>query len=128
MANSLNVLIDELSYQEESLSKLEKEIKLSCESGIFAMQSCWNQPGISLNSAWYGLLNWEKKRFKSLDQLCNLSALLRLPILREKRKSRQDLKTWKLLSQAILIESSWVAVKKDPAMLAAQKFCRNERQ
>lgn len=126
---SLNVLIDELSYQEESLSKLEKEIKkLSCDSRYFAdAELLVSIPGISRNTAmsWLTELG-DIKRFKSLDQLCSFVGLA--PSSNSSGESEITGKISKCgnsFLRRILIESSWIAVKKDPAMLAAyNKFCR----
>lgn len=126
---SLNVLIDELSYQEESLSKLEKEIKkLSCDIRYFAdAKLLVTIPGISLNSAMVWLTELgDIKRFKSLDQLCNFVGLAPSSNSSgEKEIIGKISKRGNSYLRRILIESSWVAVKKDPAMLAAHnKFCR----
>jgi transposase len=101
---SLNVLIDELNYQEESLSKLEEEItRLSYDTRYLTdAELLEGIPGISRNSSMIWLTELgDIKRFKSLDQLCSFVGLA--PSSNSSGESQiigTDLKTWKLLSQA----------------------------
>lgn len=126
---SLNVLIDELCYQEESLSKLEEEItRLSYDTRYLTdAELLEGIPGISLNSSMIWLTELgDIKRFKSLDQLCSFVGLA--PSSNSSGESQiigEVSKRGNSYLRRILIESSWIAVRKDPAMLMAyKKFCK----
>jgi transposase len=120
---ALNIHVEELCHLRQVIAKLNRAIlALSRTEEYRAWVSLLRTvPGISTLTAMIVLLELgEIKRFPSLDQLCTYVGLI--PDIRgsgEKEHVAGMTQRGHSYLRWLLVEASWVAVRKDPAMMEA---------
>lgn len=122
---ALMIMIDELKYIRTRVTELTKEIRTLATTSKYCerVENLTSIPGISTLSAMIiicELINIE--RFKTVDELlCYIGLIPMEHSSGEKEWKGQMSKRGNRSLKQILIECSWVAVKKDPSLLLAYK-------
>lgn len=130
---ALKIHIEELLHLRAMIARLNREITLLSRTYTYA-EAVWllrTVPGISTLSAMILLTEiGDVTRFPSLDTLASYAGLI--PDTKssgEEEHVTHITKRRNPMLRMLLIESSWVAVRKDPAlMLAFNKLCRRHKK
>jgi transposase len=130
---ALQVYLEELRYLRQTIARLDREIRLlaNTEPYYVHVSLLRSIPGIDIRTAMILLVELQPlSRFPSLDELACYVGLV--PDTRDSGESEHTGKiTTRRHAQlrACLVESSWTAVRKDPALLMAfQGFCKRMRK
>jgi|SRR6056297_92672 len=120
-AYSLSVFIKQVTYLREILLDTTRKIRAlsKTEAYYYKMTLLRSIPGIGLNTAMLLLTELEDiSRFKSLDKLCSYVGLIPSTNSSGDTETVGDItsRKHKALNSA-LIESSWIAIRHDPALL-----------
>jgi len=120
---ALQVLLEELKHLRQSIAQLTRQIRALAQQEPYRtnVQYLKSIPGISTFTAMVLLTEIvDINRFKGLDHLANFVGL----VPGENSSGEQERNTGisrrrNAYLRALLIESSWIAVRKDPALLMA---------
>ena len=117
---TLGLLIEEAEFLRQLLLKATRQIRHLSRTGRYArlVNLLIKIPGIGVLTAMIILTELEKiGRFKGLDQLCSYVGLI--PTVAEsgeKERIGDITQRGNKLVRSMLVESSWVAIRKDPAL------------
>lgn len=118
---TLNTYLDQLEHLRKLISDITKRIRLLAHTERYQqdVNLLTTIPGISMLSAMILLTELgEIRRFNSLDKLCGYIGLIPSEYSSGEKQTRSHMtKRGKSILKRIIIESSWTAVRKDPALL-----------
>ncbi|MGD0015656.1 MAG: IS110 family transposase [Bryobacteraceae bacterium] len=118
---SLELLLDELSFVRQQIARHTREVRALASSELYRQQVALLRtvPGISVHSAMVMLTELvELERFKSLDELAGYFGL----VPGEDSSGDKEVVTGltsrrNAFLRHLIIECSWMAVRKDPALM-----------
>ena len=117
---TLSLLLDEAKFLRDLLLKADREIRLLSkeEKYVEDVKLLLSVPGIGMLTAMIFLTEiGDVRRFKNLDQLCSYVGLIpNVYASGEKEKVGDITKRGNSHLKSHLIESSWIAARKDPAL------------
>ncbi len=120
---ALKILLDEYKYQKQVISDLNNQIRLLSQTDSYRedVNNLITIPGISTLSAMIILTEIDNiNRFKGLDQLNSYVGLIPGEYSSgENEHTTGIVHRGNTLLRRILVEVSWIAVKKDPSLLMA---------
>ena len=118
---SLTVYLDQLTSYRKLISDVTKQIRKLSQTEKYKtdVNLLLTIPGISLLSAMIILTELESiERFKRLDQLCSYIGLIPSEHSSGEKENRGRMtRRGKSILKRIVIESSWVAIRKDASLL-----------
>lgn len=125
----LNVLLEMVKYQRSLLLKVTRQIRELAATTDYKQNAelLLSVPGIGILTAMKLLTELENiERFKDFDQLCSFVGLVPSTDSSGENQIDRGITTRKNSRLMVsLIESSWVAIRSDPALLIAfQKLCK----
>ena len=121
--STLNIIIELVLFLREKYLKVLKDIRMLSKQDIYKtnVSLLLSIPGIGLITAMTFLTEIEDiSRFKTLDKLCSYIGLVPMTNSSgESEKISGITKRQNKLLRHMIIESSWIAIRNDPALLLA---------
>lgn len=119
----LEILLDTLTHDRQSLAKVTKQIRVLSKTARYAkkVELLCTIPGVSVLTSMTILTHFgDIKQYSKLNELCSYVGLVGDEhSSSDKEKKLGITKRGSKHLKKALVESSWIAVKKDPALLLA---------